>query len=249
MKKFKLALTFAVMIVFANSVPLHSQDTSAKTESLPVYYVGGGVKPPRQIYGPGAEYTDKARKEGQEGVVVLEMVVTTDGSPRDIKVTRSLTPDLDEAALDAVRKWKFSPGTKDGEAVAVLINAEISFSLGNQDKHRSPAGTPPRPILSGTLGCKDGRGVKSPRATYMPGPVFSEEEKHNERVRHTGVAILSLVVSPEGTPREVKVARSLDPDSDQKAIETVNTWKFDPATRDCKPVAVQISVEVNFAND
>lgn len=248
MKKFKLALTFAVITAFANSVPLHGQDTSTRSESEQVYRVGGNVKPPRQIYGPGAEYTDKARKEGQEGVVVLEMVVGTDGVPRDIKVTRSLTPDLDEAALDAVRKWKFSPGTKDGEAVAVLINAEISFSLGNRDKHRSPAGTRSQRTLS-EKACKDGGGIKPPRSTYMPGPVFSEEEKRNEGTRHTGAVVLSLVVSPEGTPREVKVARSLDPDSDQKAIETVNTWKFDPATRDCKPVAVQISVEVNFAND
>ena len=247
MKKFKLALTFAVMTVFANSVPLQGQDASTKTESEPVYHVGEGVKPPRQIYGPAAEFTDKARKEGQEGVVVLELVVGTDGLPRDIKVTRSLTPDLDEAALDAVRRWKFSPGTKDGEAVAVLINAEISFSLGNQGRHRSPSAARSQGTLSGRA-CKDGGGIQSPRATYMPGPAFSEEEKGSEGAGHTGVVILSLIVSPDGTPKDVKVTRSLEPDLDRKAIETVNAWKFDPATRDCKPVAVQISVQVDFAN-
>src|SRR5260370_13630821 len=207
MKKFKLALTLAVMTVFPTSVPLQGQEASRKTESERVYLVGEVVNPPRQIYGPGAEYTDKARKEGQEGVVVLEMVVGTVGLPRGIKVTRSLTPDLDEAALDAVRRWKFSPGTKDGEAVAVLINAEISFSLGNQGRHRSPSGARSQGTLSGRA-CKDGGGITSPRATYMPSPVFSEEEKGHEGARHTGVGLLSLFVSPDRTPDYVKVTRS-----------------------------------------
>jgi TonB family protein len=107
------------------------QDDSTKAAPETVYRIGGSVKPPRRIYTPAAEYTDKARKERKQGVVVIRMVVGADGLPRDIKVDRSLSPDLDESATDAVRKWKFSPATKDGEPVAVQVNVEVSFHLAN----------------------------------------------------------------------------------------------------------------------
>ena len=105
------------------------QDDSTKAAPEPVYEVGGSVKPPRQIYGPGPEYTTKARKEHQRGVVVLKMVVGADGLTRDITVVHSLSPELDGAATVAVKKWKFAPATKDGEPVAVRINVEVSFNL------------------------------------------------------------------------------------------------------------------------
>ncbi|MGD0416473.1 MAG: energy transducer TonB [Terriglobales bacterium] len=105
------------------------QDDSTKAAPKPVYRVGVGVKPPREIYAPGPEYPKKARKEHQEGTVVLQMVVGSDGLPRDIKVARSLSPELDEAATVAVRQWKFVPATKDGAPVAVLISVEVSFHL------------------------------------------------------------------------------------------------------------------------
>ncbi|MGZ4790103.1 MAG: energy transducer TonB [Terriglobales bacterium] len=58
--------------------------------------------------------------------------------------------------------------------------------------------------------------------------------------------MLSLVIDPEGNPRNVKVDRSLSPGLDQKALEAVKKWKFDPAKNDGRPVAVQINVEVSF---
>ena len=61
-----------------------------------------------------------------------------------------------------------------------------------------------------------------------------------------GTCALSLVVGPDGRPRDIAIARSVGLGLDEKAIETVKTWKFDPAMKDGKPVAVQIIVEVAF---
>ena len=58
--------------------------------------------------------------------------------------------------------------------------------------------------------------------------------------------MLWLIVDANGAPREIKVARSLGMGLDQKAIEAVRKWKFEPAMKDGRPVAVQINVEVNF---
>ena len=129
MRKFQLALTLAVIAAFTQ-IPLLCQEESTKAAPEQVYRaVGGKVKAPRAIYSPDPEYTEKARKERQQGTVLIRMVAGSDGLPRDVKVYRSLNADLDESAMNTVKKWKFAPGTKDGEPVAVQIIVEISFHL------------------------------------------------------------------------------------------------------------------------
>ena len=94
-----------------------------------------------------------------------------------------------------------------------------------------------------------GHGVKPPRVIEMPGPKLTEEERKNGKRKYAGVALLSLIVTTDGKPYNIKVMKSLRPDLDKRAIEAVKTWKFDPATKDGKPVMVEISVEVTFHLD
>jgi len=93
------------------------------------YHVGGGVTAPRVIYAPDPEFSEEARKAKFQGTVVLWIVVGVDGRPHDIGVSRSLGMGLDEKAIDAIRQWRFEPGRKDGIAVAVQVNVEVSFHL------------------------------------------------------------------------------------------------------------------------
>jgi TonB family protein len=62
-------------------------------------------------------------------MVVLAIVVDPSGHPRDVRVARSLGMGLDEKAIEAVQRWRFAPGVKDGVAVAVHVNVEVSFRL------------------------------------------------------------------------------------------------------------------------
>lgn len=94
-----------------------------------VYKVGGGVKPPKLIYGPNPEYSEEARRAKYQGTVVLWLVVDTQGATEDVRVTRSIGKGLDEQAVKAVRNWRFEPATFNGQAVPVQINAEVSFRL------------------------------------------------------------------------------------------------------------------------
>lgn len=113
-------------------LPTLGKEDSTQTAHEKVYrVVGGDVKAPRPIYTPDPEYTEKARKQHKEGTVLIRMVVGSDGTPRDVKVYRPLSADLDESAMNAVKQWKFSPGTKDGEPVAIQLIVEISFHLSN----------------------------------------------------------------------------------------------------------------------
>jgi len=86
-----------------------------------------------------------------------------------------------------------------------------------------------------------GGGVSAPKAIYNPDPEYSEEAR---KARYQGTCVLSLIVGLDGKPRDIRVARSLGLGLDQKAIEAVNQWKFEPAQKDGRPVAVAINVEV-----
>jgi periplasmic protein TonB len=88
-----------------------------------------------------------------------------------------------------------------------------------------------------------GGGVSAPRPTYQPDPEYSEEAR---KAKYQGTSVLSLIVGADGRPRDIHIARSLGLGLDEKAIEAVRQWKFDPAMRDGKPVAVEISVEIDF---
>jgi TonB family protein len=93
------------------------------------FHVGGGVSNPVKLYGPEPEYSEEARKAKYQGTVVLNGVVDPSGRTRDLKVIRSLGLGLDEKAIEAVEKWKFRPGYKDGKPVPVYVSIEVNFRL------------------------------------------------------------------------------------------------------------------------
>jgi TonB family protein len=90
---------------------------------------------------------------------------------------------------------------------------------------------------------KVGGGVSAPKVLFQPDPEYSEEAR---KAKYQGTCVLWLIVGPDGKPRDIKVARNLGMGLDEKAIEAVKQWKFEPAMKDGKPVAVQINVEVSF---
>jgi TonB family protein len=94
-----------------------------------IYHVGGGVSAPRAIYTPEPEFSEEARKAKYQGVVVLTIIVGTDGRVHNPRVLRSLGMGLDEKAVEGVKTWKFDPSKKDGRPVAVEMNIEVAFNL------------------------------------------------------------------------------------------------------------------------
>src|SRR5215472_16951764 len=88
-----------------------------------------------------------------------------------------------------------------------------------------------------------GDGVSSPRVIYKPEPDYSDEAR---KIRLQGVVVVSAVVAPDGRPTRLRIARSLGMGLDEKALEAVNRWRFEPARKAGQPVAVQISIEVDF---
>ena len=93
------------------------------------FRIGGGVSAPVPIFKPEPEYSEEARKLKWQGSVVLSLVVDENGIPQNIKVIHSLGLGLDQKAIEAVQKWRFKPGLKDGKAVPVFADIEVNFRL------------------------------------------------------------------------------------------------------------------------
>ena len=90
---------------------------------------GGGISSPKLIYAPDPEFSDEARRQKYQGVVVLSIIVDAQGNPQNIRVVRALGMGLDEKAVEAVRQYKFKPAQKGGRPVPVAINIEVNFQL------------------------------------------------------------------------------------------------------------------------
>jgi len=89
--------------------------------------------PPRLTRKIEPSYPEPDRKAKIEGTVLLNLVVGSEGKPRDIRIAKSLKPDLDQAAIAAVQQWEFQPGTYLGKAVATKVNLEINFRIAHND--------------------------------------------------------------------------------------------------------------------
>jgi periplasmic protein TonB len=95
------------------------------------YRPGNGVSTPVVLREVKPQYTSDAMRAKVQGSVLLECIVRPDGTVGDVKVARSLDPvfGLDLEAMKAARQWRFRPGMRQGEPVAVLVVIELTFTL------------------------------------------------------------------------------------------------------------------------
>ena len=93
------------------------------------YRVGGGVSAPTVLFKIDPEYSEEARKAKYSGTVVLYIEVDQTGHARNLKVVKGIGLGLDEKAIEAVNKWRFKPGLKDGKPVTVAAHIEVNFRL------------------------------------------------------------------------------------------------------------------------
>lgn len=109
-------------------------DLSGALPPPPPLRVGGLVRMPQKVHHVAPVYPAMAQSAHVTGTVILEALITEDGSVGDVKVLRSVTL-LDSAALEAVRQWRYTPTLLNGVPVKIIVVVTIAFTL-----------TPPRPV-------------------------------------------------------------------------------------------------------
>lgn len=130
--RFALALSLVICLGFSIAQPttlLCQQNPAQETyNGDPMCRTARGVYP-HPTYQPDPDYDDKDRKKKIQGEVLLSTIVTKEGRTADLKVTKSLTPNLDKQAIKAVSQWRFDPVIQDGKACPTRIVVEVSFHL------------------------------------------------------------------------------------------------------------------------
>jgi TonB family protein len=132
--------------------------------------VGGNVAPPKKTRHVPPVYPPEAQQAHVQGLVIIEATIGEDGKVRDARVLRSI-PLLDQAAIDAVRQWEFTPTLVNGVPVPVVMTVTVNFSMPGSPGP-TPVSSSPDMILLGVNQTADGFAgvfqIDRARATALP---------------------------------------------------------------------------------
>jgi len=137
MKRFSvLALSLSAVFVFGcagRATDRSSQFGGAQTASNPpltqAELTGPSSEPPRILESYPPEYPTDAKEWKLDGTVILTITIDESGTVSDAEVKSTTNPVFNDAALDAVKRYKFMPAKMDGQPVSVVIDLPISFML------------------------------------------------------------------------------------------------------------------------
>jgi len=195
-----------------------------------------GDTPPSLIYRSEPEYSAEATRARVQATVTLSVTVGQDGNAHDIRVENGAGFGLDEKAVEAMEKWRFNPGTHNGQPVGLPANIEMNFDILARNDKIDRSGQ--RARLNFTL---------PPHATrpelligQLPGNPGS-----------TGDQLLRfrIQIDAQGTPKDVTPINATDLLWEKQAMLVVKTWHFEPARVDGKPVAVEGVFELAHSGD
>jgi TonB family protein len=103
--------------------------TAEKQQNDPIYEIGGDVKPPKLVHVVEPEFSVHSEQAFVSGVVKIQMIVTSEGLPKEPKVLSGLGDVQNKKAVEAVKQWRFNPATKEDKPVNVRVTVEVNFHL------------------------------------------------------------------------------------------------------------------------
>jgi TonB family protein len=120
------------------NTPEQTSDHPSSPEIAGEHHPGDGVVPPKVLYAPDPEFSDKARSKKLGGTCVLSILVDVEGKPHDVQIVksaaegvkpkqRSAALSLDENAVKAVNQYRFQPATMQGKPVPYRVKIEVNF--------------------------------------------------------------------------------------------------------------------------
>lgn len=198
----------------------NKEDSGEKTMHVFFY------KRPALIRKVNPEYPQKALDEWIEGTVVLDTEIGTDGNVKSVKVIQRAHPLLDEAAVTAVKKWKYQPFQVKSSLNSLMFTVSFQFEL------------IPVPITqTGRLPSQ-----LKPQLIRSVAPVYPHMAL---RARIQGEVLLEVVTDQTGNVKEI-TAISGHPILKKAAVKAVKQWKYKPYLIDGEPKPVIFYVTIRF---
>jgi len=200
-------------------------------------------KPPKPIKQGGPVYPQVMSREGVTGGATISFIIDRTGKVRNVKAVESSNPWFEGPAINAVKRWEFTPGEMNGRPVSTHVDQRIDFNLviNGQDmsnrwrvaKGRNFAklppefqwDTPPVPLKTGF-------------------PVYPFEQL---QAGVEGKARISYIVGPAGQVLQAKLGETSTPEFGQAVLAMIDTWKFKPAMKkDGTPCYANLNAEYDF---
>ena len=232
MKRLIGTLMFLVFALF-----VQAQKVYEIVEEMPQF--PGGMRACMEFLANNVKYPAAAQEMGIQGKVVTSFVVNTDGTIVDVKIVRSVSPELDQETLRVISlmpKWK--PGTQKGKPVRVKYTLPLNFRLSDDDlkNARSNAQTYHNPEYPG--------GMQAVMAFLASNVKYPEKAKNSGK---QGNVIVAFVVEEDGSVSNVETLGSIDSQLDQEAKRVIASMpKWTPAMLNGKAVRSKMSLPVIF---
>ena len=232
------------LLLFVSILEINSTLALQSGKPAPAEDSGGVERLPIKLLRKTLEtkpsYTEQARLAGVEGTVVVYAEITKDGSPENLRILRSLGFGLDEEAIRSVQQWRFEPSQESEKPSRVAMYVPVRFRL---DRQIYGAQLPSAAGENEIFQIAEG-GITVPRIISRVEPSYTEEAR---TAKIGGTVVLFAEITSAGTVENVVVLHKLGKGLDESAVRAIKQWKFSPALKDGRPVAVMITIEMNFS--
>jgi TonB family protein len=229
MKRF---LFWAVMLV----ARLQGADTNSPPPTAPPPAVADGAALVRKWTPP--VYPAEALRSKIGGHVMARVVVDEVGNVIAARVLTAADPRLGEAAVTAVKLWKFTPALENSKPVHVCMDVPFEFDASKGQKSWKPAAAFPEHLIP-QLAPRTEAAVKTSSPGEYPATLTGR--------RLAGQATFACIVRPDGRAQDFRILAATHPDFVVPALAALQNWEFASATQGDLSVAVELKGAVNFA--
>lgn len=200
------------------------------------------IVPPRAVSREAPSYPVAMRRFGLTGQVTINFEVDVDGKVVNPVIHESENPGFDAAALEALLRWKFQPGTSNGKPAKMKLQVPVVFQLNGIEERKfmrveergDPAKLPP--------GFQYDIAPKF-RGVHLPVHPFEARE-----AGASGKAVEAMLINPSGRVSQVKVLSADRPEFGLALTAAVEGFRFEPAYKDGKPVPHLMRFEQEFSS-
>jgi TonB family protein len=192
--------------------------------------VSGNVQQQKLEHTAPAVWPPPAQQAQVKGVARFNALIGTDGMVKEIQIV-SGHPLLIPAAREALEQYRYQPTLLNGQPVEVVAQVNIPVP----PDYEAPAAE--------LLGFKPSGDITPPMLVRKVEPQYTQEAKD---AKLEGTLLAAVTVDEQGKVSDVLIVRGLGLGLDEKAVEALRQWEFQPGQKDGQPVKIRATVEINF---
>ena len=241
----EMKLVFANTDTLVNDNNIEERDSIYEIVDEPAEYPGG-VQAEMQFLAQNINYPPEVMKLGIQGRIIAQMIIRSNGKVSDVKIIRSLHPDLDKEvvqALEAMPQWK--PGKKNGKAVNMKMTIPVNFNPGPPPASQNTEQKTNDKICETPDIFPEFPGGLKKLKKYIQKHIihWKSSQTQNEQSR----VITTFIIREDGSISDVKVIQGGSPALTAEAYRIISQMpKWKPGQQGGKPVSVRMTLPINF---